>query len=248
MGMGLRWTGPPTISKYNCQIRREAVSTFYYYEKAMLHVCGRAGTCSMRDYKRLMEKGKLTQERLKALMLVKEHGLLSLSMMAFLLKTEERRLYEDLETLCEYGLLMKQFYECQCDKEAIRTEGFYAIPPRMPIFEGKNRGREAFTWTRELRIEDAMSILAFNQFHIALAAHVPGRALRVWFDYHVRGVLISGRYYLKGRRYQLGYSHLMVMAVRDFAAHNKQAASDIHKVWEYYAYGEEKDSLVYLDL
>ena len=52
---------------------------------------------------------------------------------------------------------------------------------------------------------------------------------------------MDGIYHLKGRRYVLGYSHMIAVAVRDFAERNKGIADSIHKVWEHYAYGEEKN-------
>lgn len=185
-----------------------------------------------------MEKGKLKKERLSALQTIKKYGLLTLPMAAILLREEKETLYENLETLSAYGLVIKQFYECRCDGEDLRTEGFYCAAPIQPVLESQKPGE--FVWKKELRIEEAMSLLAFNQFHIALAQHVPKRAIYVRFHCLVRGIRIDGRYHLKGSRYRLGYSHMMALAVRDFTDHNKRIVDNIHKVWEYYAYGEEK--------
>ena len=216
------------------------MATFYYNKRAKLHLCNQLLTCTEESYCRLKEKGKITPGRLRILSLLQTYRALTLEMLRELTGEMSSELDADLTALMDYGLLIKQFYECFVEEESTRTETFYCASPWLPKeVEDKDR-KNAFGWTKELLLADAMSILAFNQFHIAFTNNVPRKALQAQLSYDVKNVVVDGRYRLKGRRFHMGYSHLMVIAVRDFAQHNVQIVDSLRQVKEAYAYGTQK--------
>lgn len=201
-------------------------------------MCNKQLACSQESYERLESKGKITQERKEILYLLCKYRFLTLEMAAFLLQRSQEELYEDMEALSDYGLVLKQFYECVCEDEPIRTQTFYCASPSLPA-PLSDSVEQKYHWEKGLRLEDAMRILAYNQFHIALTECVPKKAIQAQMDYNIKGVIVEGRYRLKSKKYYLGYSHLMVLAVRDFAAHNSQVTNKIKHILSYYAYREE---------
>ena len=187
-----------------------------------------------------MQKGKIGEEKTSLLLLLKEYRLLTLEMAAFLLKKQEAETHEMLETLSDYGLAIKQFYECIYDKESVKSPVFYSASPHLPFGSVPLNPHDPFLWTKDLKLEEAMSILAFNQFHIALTSSIPKRSLQAQMAYSLKKITVNGRYRLKGKCYSLGYSHLMVLSVRDLAAHNQQVTKSIRFLCEYHAFSEEK--------
>ena len=204
------------------------MATFYFYSQSILHICNRQLACSQKSYGRLEQNGKVNEEKRLLLCLLKKYRLLTLEMAAFLLKKPEAQIHELFDALSDYGLAIKQFYECIYEKEQVRTPVFYCASPYLPFEPVPSGPHNIFLWTRDLKLEDAMSILAFNQFHIALTSCIPKHALQAQMEYSLKKITVNGRYRLKGKCYSLGYSHLMVLSVRDFAQHNQQIINTIY--------------------
>lgn len=216
------------------------MSTFYYYKSAELHLCNRLLSCTEENFEKLKKKGKITGQRIKILFLLQKYRILTEKMLEILTGQECEELHKDLTALMEYGLLIKQFYECRAGEDIVRTQTFYCASPGLPGEVVEPEKKNDFIWTRELRIADAMSALSFNQFHIALINNIPKKALQAQLSYSVRNVTVDGRYRLKGRKFHLGYSHVIAISVRDFAEHNARLPKLLSHINESYAYGNEK--------
>lgn len=215
------------------------MATFYYYSRAELHVCNKQLVCSGESFERLVTKGKIGKERNEIIILLCRYRILTLEMAAYILKRKQEEVYQDMDALSEYGLVLKQFYEYKCEDEPERTQTFYCASSVLPG-EFSELNRFGFLWEKGLRLEEVMKILSFNQFHVALTENVPQKALQAQVNYDIKGVSVDGRYRLKSRRYERGYSHLMVFAIRDFAAENTKVVDRVKHVCGYYAYREEK--------
>lgn len=216
------------------------MATFYYYKRAKLHLCNDNMKCPEERFVKLKEKGKITEESIKKIFLIQKYRLLTLKMLSVLTDTEESLLHQELEQLVNYGLIIKQFFECTLEDENVRTETFYAAAQYLPEEAFNKDKKNDFVWSTDIRMEEAMSILAFNQFHIAFTRRVPKAAMQSQMDYIVRNVHIDGRYRLKSRKYILGYSHLFVCSVRDFAEQNHGIREKIKTIQKHYRYGNEK--------
>lgn len=216
------------------------MSTFYYIERPKLHVCSRLFSCTEESYEKLKEKGKIMEDRKKLLFIIQKYRLLTLAMIAQLTGRDKEQLVKDLDALSEYGLLVKQFFEGLCEGENVRSETFYCAPPTLPQEMVNPDKKNEFVWSKDIRLASAMSILSFNQFHIALLKNVPGKALQSQIAFMVRKVMVDGRYRLKGRRFFQGYSHMIVLSVRDFSEHNKAVADKVLHIKESYSFGTEK--------
>lgn len=216
------------------------MATFYYNKRAKLHLCNRLLSCTEENYRKLKEKGKITPERIQVLSFLQKYRALTMDMLKELTGRSSEELAADLTSLMEYGLLVKQFYECMIEQESIRTETFYCASSSLPKEIREEGVKNSFLWSKDLPLADAMEILAFNQFHIALLKNVPKKAIQTQMSYRIKGVVVDGRYRLKGKKFHLGYSHLMVIAVRDFAPYNVQIETTLLRVKEAYAYGPEK--------
>ena len=216
------------------------MATFYYYPNATLHLCNQLLSCTEESFNKLMEKGKITTERFDILHTLQKYRALTLEMLSHLFNLSEDKLHEELDALMEYGLVIKQFYEANEEGESIRTPTFYCASPSLPAKAVLPDKKNDFTWSKTLFIGDAMTILAFNQFHLSLVQLVPHKAIQAQMQYVVRGEIADGRYRLKSKRFMLGYSHLFVLAVRDFADHNLKIVEKLKKFNEAYAYSKEK--------
>lgn len=216
------------------------MATFYYNKHAKLHLCNQLFGCTEESYQKLKEKGKITSERIRVLFLLKRYRFLTIEMLSELTGRQAQELSLDLTSLMDYGLLVKQFYECMIETESIRTETFYCASCKLPKELEEEKQKQDFAWSENLSLADTMSVLAFNQFHIAFLRNVPKKAFQAQLLYHVKDVVVDGRYHLKGKRFHRGYSHLMVIAVRDFAQHNVQVMETLQRIKEVYAYGTEK--------
>ena len=216
------------------------MATFYYYKRAKLHLCNEHLKCPEERFLKLKEKGKVTEEHLKWLFLIQKYRLLTLKMLCALTGKDSMKLHEELNRLVDYGLVVKQFFECDTADENVRTETFYAAAQFLPQEAMNKDKKNDFVWSTDIRIADAMSILAFNQFHIAFTRRIPKAALQAQTDYVVNNIHIDGRYRLKSKKYILGYSHLFVISVRDFAEQNHDIREKIKSVSKFYSYGKEK--------
>lgn len=216
------------------------MAIFYFCEYAKLHLCNKNLGCTEHDYLKLKEKGKITKERLNLLFLLQKYKILTESMLTILTGEDKKALHQELDVLSDFGLVIKQFFEGEKFQTNMRSETFYCAATHLPE-EAINRDKKNdFVWSRELKVEDVMKILSFNQFHIALTKYVPKKALQAQTSYKVRDIEADGRYKLKSRKFQMGYSHLFIFSVRDFAAHNVQVAEKMKKIKEFYSYGTEK--------
>lgn len=216
------------------------MATFYYLERSELHICNKQLACSQESYERLERKGKVGESKLTILRILARHGLLTEEMIEFLLPEKVPGLHEELNALAEYGLILKQYFIGNVEGEEVRTVTFYCLPsasPDIPCIQGIKR---TWNWNKELTISEAMSELAFMQFHIALTHSVPKKSIQSYTHYSVRGKDVRGRYRLKSRNYRLGYSHLFVESVRDFAADNVAVPKLIRHVYDSYAFSNDK--------
>lgn len=216
------------------------MSTFYYYKNAELHLCNRLLACTEENFLKLKNKGKITEERLQLIALVQKYRALTERMIQVLTRRKIEELQTDFTSLVDYGLLIKQFYECRMEEDTTRTETFYCASPGLPEELVEPDKKNDFLWKKDLRISDAMSILSFNQFHIALTENVPKKFLQAQMCYSVKKIVVDGRYRLKGKKFYLGYSHVFAVSVRDFAEHNAKIKDLILHISESYAYGSEK--------
>lgn len=216
------------------------MSTFYYFERPKLHVCSKLFCCTEESFGKLKEKGKITDDRKKILFIVQRYRILTLSMFEILTVRGKEELAKDLDALSEYGLLVKQFFEGLCEGENVRSETFYCAPPALPAEMVNRDKKNDFAWSKDIRLASAMSVLAFNQFHLALAGNVPGKALQSQTTFMVKNVMVDGRYRLKGKRFYQGYSHMIVLSVRDFSEHNKAVTDKVLHIKQSYLFGTEK--------
>lgn len=216
------------------------MATFYYYPNACLHLCNQLLSCTEESFTKLKEKGKVGEERLGLLHLLQEHKLLTLPMISRLCDKPEDFLHEELDALMEYGLVIKQFFNASEYQESIKTQTFYSASDPLPKEAVLPAKKNDFTWSKELSIVDAMSILSFNQFHLSLLHVVPKKAIQAQRDYTARKVTVDGRYKLKSKRFRLGYSHMMVLSVRDFAAKKIELVDRLLQIRDAFAFGKEK--------
>ena len=216
------------------------MAIFYYCKSAKLHLCSKTLGCTEEDYEKLKEKGKITKEHIEMLFLLQKYRALTDTMLSDLMGADKKHVHQELEKLSEYGLVIKQFYEGERFETNARTETFYCAGLHLPKETVNENKMNDFTWSREIKIEDIMAILSFNQFHIALTSYVPKKALQAQTCYNVRHVCVDGRYRLKSSKFQLGYSHLFVISVRDFAERNVQLTEKLKAIKEYYSYSAEK--------
>ncbi len=217
------------------------MAVFYYLQKAELHMCNKQLACSQESYERLERKGKIGDRRLQILEHLLKYRFLTEEMIRFLLKcSESEDIHAELDVLAEYGLILKQFFVGKVDGEEIKTVTFYSCSAELPRIEGIADIKKTWSWNKEIAINQAMGELAFSQFHIALCNSVPRKAIQAQTHYTVRGKIIDGRYRLKGRKYSLGYSHMIVQPVRDVAADNMDIVRTIGHVCDAYAYSDVK--------
>lgn len=216
------------------------MATFYYLERAELHVCNKQLACSQDSYDRLDRKGKVGESKLAILGVLARYRVLTEEMIQYLLPQKVDGLHEELDMLAEYGLVLKQFFQGKVDGEEVRTVTFYCLPEALPDIEEIRGIKRMWKWNKELTISEAMAELAFMQFHIALRNNIPKKAMQAYTHYSVRGWEISGRYRLKSRNYSLGYSHVFVEPVRDFAKDNVGVTELIGHVCDAYAFSDVK--------
>lgn len=216
------------------------MATYYYLERAELHVCNKQLGCSQESYDRLYRKGKIGETKLAILGVLARNRLLTEEMIRLLLPQEVGELHEELASLAEYGLALKQFFVGKVDGEEVRTVTFYCLPAVSPDIERIRDIKRKWSWKKKLTISEAMAELAYMQFHIALCNSVPKKAIQAYTHYSVRGKEISGRYRLKSRNYSLGYSHMFVEPVRDFAKDNVNIVQLIGHVCDAYAFSDIK--------
>lgn len=216
------------------------MSTFYCYGRTKLHLCNKLLVCTDEKYEKLKEKEKITESMVKMVMELQKYGALTLYMIHLVTGQAEELLETELNALMEYGIVIKQFYECVVDDETVKTETFYCVAPWIPKELVSEKRRKDFKWTNELRISDAMAVLSFNQFHLALKKNVPGKALQAQLGFSVRDVVVDCRYKLKGRCFLNGYSHMIAISVRDCGEHNKGIVKKVEAVFDSYSFGKEK--------
>lgn len=216
------------------------MATFYYYPQAMLHLCNSSLSCSEENYAKLSAKGKIGEDRLNLLFLLQKYRAMTLDMITLLTGQQPDFLHNELDTLMEYGLVIKQFYEAKVEGEKVRTHTFYCVSEPLPAAAVCQDKKNDFIWNKELFIGDAMAILSFNQFHLSLINSTPHKALQAQTQYHIAEEIADGRYKLKGKKFQLGYSHVIVFSVRDFAGHNVKIIERLQKIGSHYSYAKEK--------
>lgn len=215
------------------------MSTFYYYKRPKLHLCNRLFVCSEDSFSRLKANGKITDERLRLIKKLQKYKALTLRMLEVLVKNGGDVLSAELDNLADYGLVIKQFYECIEDAAVVRTETFYCASPKLPAEAFYENKKNTFVWSKDIQYADMMKILAFNQFHIALTKNIPKDVIVPYLDYLVKESVIDGRYKLKGRCFHQGYSHVMALAARDCPEHYASVVEVIECVKKKLAYGTE---------
>lgn len=144
-----------------------------------------------------------------------------------------------LEGLEEYGLIIRQYFKYECDREELRTPVFYCMSANLP-FDSEKTEADDFRWSKDLTIAAAMSVMNYNLFHLIVKREVPRKAIQMQTNYRVGDVVVEGRYRLKGRSFFKGYSHCMILSVCDFSEQNNAVAEKIRKVTDYYSGKEEK--------
>lgn len=211
------------------------MTTYYYQARATLHICNQCLYCSSNDYERLEKKGKITKLRQQILIKIKEYRLLTEEMISWLIFPDCMELHKELDALSEYGLIVKQFYEYENAGETKKTCTFYSISAHFPgKWENKNLKVNHFCWDINLKIENAMSILAFNAFHLSLLHAVPKKYLQTQTIRKIEETTINGYYLLKSPLFYMGYSHCIALSVRDFAVHNNQVPETIKFLTQHY--------------
>lgn len=216
------------------------METFYYYERARLHLCNSNLYCSDEDYEKLVSKGKIDKYRVDILNSLQKYQVLTIQMLMVLLKREKEELSSDLQSLMEYGLIIKQFYVYFDEDIEEWSATFYCVSPRLPRKVQLKDKKNDFCWSKDLFMPDVMGILAFNQFHLAFIENIPKKAYQTQLQYHLRGATIDGRYILKGKHFHLGYSHLCVHAIRDFGHKNTEAVELMQKIYHTCTYQGDK--------
>lgn len=206
--------------------------TFYYQKEATLHLCNKQLYCSQNSYMKLCKKEKITEFRLRILSLLNAYRILTEDMIA-VLTGHPSNLHTELDSLSEYGLIIKQFYECNCKGEMIRTHTFYSVSACLP-FKINQTWNTGYKWDTHIKMEDAMSILAFNHFHLALCSSIPKKHLQAQTTYQAGGVVVDGQYKLKSRKYYLGYSLCIAIAVRDISTHNIKIHKTLDTLRQHY--------------
>ena len=144
------------------------METFYFYERAKLHLSNKKLGCSEADFEKLESKGKIGHERVELLHLLQKYRVLTLPMIKALTKREEPSLVADLTALMDYGLVIKQFYEYTDEIYEERSATMYCASPGIPQKVVLSDKKNDFIWYQGISLGEMTSILAFNQFHIAL--------------------------------------------------------------------------------
>lgn len=206
------------------------METFYYYERSELHLSNKKLGCSESAYEKLEKKGKISEERLDLLYYLQRYRALTLPMVETITGRGREELREDLKALMEYGLVIKQFYKYMDEEVEDRSVTFYCTSAKLPGSVTLSNKKHDFLWQPDLPIENAMAILAFNQFHLALMNNVPKKVIQAQLQFYIRNDIVDGRYKLKGKKLHLGYSLLFVHAVRDFAKQNTEISQLIERV------------------
>ena len=206
------------------------METFYFYERAKLHLSNKKLGCSEADFEKLESKGKIGHERVELLHLLQKYRVLTLPMIKALTKREEPSLVADLTALMDYGLVIKQFYEYTDEIYEERSATMYCASPGLPQKVVLSDKKNDFIWYQGISLGEMTSILAFNQFHIALILNVPKKYLQAQLQFFIRNDVVDGRYKLKGSKLHLGHSHLFVHAVRDIANRKDSIAQLIQRV------------------
>ena len=206
------------------------METFYFYERAKLHLSNKKLGCSEADFEKLDSKDKIGDERIALIHLLQRYRALTLPMIEVLTKRENDLLVDDLTALMEYGLIIKQFFQYMDEKEEAQSVTFYCASANLPKKVALPDKKNDFVWNQNLSIGEAMSILAFNQFHISLMKNVQKKYIQAQLQFFIRNDVIDGRYRLKGSKLHLGYSHLFVHAVRDIANRNDEIGGMLQRI------------------
>ena len=217
---------------------------FQYLPKSTLHVCNKQMACSDKSYERLVKKEKIHRTQLEIIKMLLQYRLLTKEMISFCVSEDD--LQKQLDALSEYGLIIKQFYEGRIENEQVKSCTFYAVSPHLPnaCKEAIGEGRYSdYVWSREIRIENAMAILSFNQFHFCLKHIVPRKYIQTQVEYQIGQYTIDGRYCLKNKGRRYGYSHLLVISVRDYGQQNMDIVSMIKWIDQFYRENPQKGKL-----
>lgn len=204
------------------------MAVYYYHPKALQHICNKQLKCSKDSFTRLMNKNRISDRAFLIMEYLHLYRLLTEEMISQLVPHTEEDLHKELDRMADYGLIIKEFFQYECDGEEERSQTFYGLSDAMPFELNDKKGQiEGFSSHDGLSYANAMSILSFNAFHLSLTKNTPEKNLRTQLNYYVSNELFHGKYTLKSNSFRLGKNVFYALSVRDFADHNKKAVEKI---------------------